>query len=122
VPTNGTLGIPGENGYRNRRTVWTIATQPYAEAHFATFPKKLVEPCILAGTREGEIVLDPFAGSGTVGEVALEHGRSAILIELNEKYIPLIRRRCSTWTMQKGEREGLWYPIPKVKRVLKTKE
>jgi DNA modification methylase len=81
------------NGGRNRRSVWTVATQPYAGAHFATFPPKLVEPCILAGSREGDTVLDPFSGSGTTGMVALRHDRSYIGIELNPDYVELSRRR-----------------------------
>jgi DNA modification methylase len=83
------------NEQRNKRSVWTIATQPYREAHFATFPEDLIKPCILAGSRVGDIVLDPFAGSGTVGQVALEFGRRAILIELNPDYIKLAQDR--TW-------------------------
>jgi site-specific DNA-methyltransferase (adenine-specific) len=78
---------------RNRRSVWTVATQPYAEAHFATFPENLIKPCILAGSRVGDTVLDPFAGSGTTGRVAIELGRSAMLIELNPKYAALARDR-----------------------------
>jgi site-specific DNA-methyltransferase (cytosine-N4-specific) len=78
---------------RNRRTVWTIATQPYAEAHFATFPEELPKLCILAGTKPADTVLDPFAGSGTTGKVALELGRKAVLIELNPAYIQLIKER-----------------------------
>lgn len=72
---------------RNKRSVWTIATTPYAGAHFATFPEKLIEPCILAGSRPGDIVLDPFFGSGTTGRVAIKHGRSCWGIELNPAYI-----------------------------------
>lgn len=68
---------------RNKRSVWTIPTEPYSEAHYATFPRGLVRPCILAGSRPGDVVLDPFGGSGTVGEVALEYGRNSILIDLN---------------------------------------
>jgi DNA modification methylase len=82
------------SGMRNKRDVWTVATAPYSEAHFATFPPDLIKPCVLAGTKVGDTVLDPFAGSGTTGEVALELGRSAILIELNPKYISMIKRRC----------------------------
>jgi DNA modification methylase len=82
----------GKSG-RNRRTVWTIATEPYPEAHFATFPRKLVQPCILAGCPVGGTVLDPFGGSGTTAEVALEYGRRAILIELNPAYVELQKRR-----------------------------
>lgn len=77
----------------NKRDVWTIATQSFTDAHFATFPRKLVEPCVLAGSRPGDIILDPFAGSGTTGMVALELARKAILIELNPAYIPLIQTR-----------------------------
>jgi DNA modification methylase len=82
-------------GGRNKRSVWTIATAPYSEAHFATFPPDLIKPCILAGSRPHDTILDPFAGSGTTGMVAIEFGRKALLIELNSAYIPLIERRCS---------------------------
>ncbi|MEI7534238.1 MAG: site-specific DNA-methyltransferase [Verrucomicrobiae bacterium] len=84
---------------RNKRSVWTVPSAPYSEAHFATFPPALITPCILAGSRPGDTILDPFGGSGTTGQVALEHGRKAILIELNPDYIPLIERRC---TVTKG--------------------
>ncbi len=83
--------VPWET--RNKRDVWTVATQPYKEAHFATFPPKLIEPCILAGSKPGDIVLDPFAGSGTTGVVALRHKRDFIGIELNPDYITLINKR-----------------------------
>lgn len=84
------------SGVRNKRSVWTVPTNPYPEAHFATFPPDLIKPCILAGSPGGGggCVLDPFAGSGTTGRVAIELGRKAILIELNPKYIALIRKRC----------------------------
>jgi len=75
--------------FRNKRSVWTIATQPYPEAHFATFPEKLVLPCILAGSKQGDIVLDPFGGSGTVGLVSKGNERRYILIELNQDYCSL---------------------------------
>lgn len=84
----------GIREFRNKRDVWVIGTKPYPEAHFATFPPKLVEPCVLAGCPPNGTVLDPFAGSGTVGQVCNEQGRNAILIELSEKYIPLINARC----------------------------
>jgi DNA modification methylase len=71
---------------RNRRSVWTVTTKPYKGAHFATFPPDLIEPCILAGSREGDIVLDPFMGSGTTAMVARKLGRKYIGCELNEKY------------------------------------
>ena len=78
---------------RNARTVWTIPTQPYAGVHFATFPEELARRCIVAGSAPGDTVLDPFAGSGTVGQVATGNGRSAILCELNPAYIELARQR-----------------------------
>ena len=78
---------------RNKRSVWTVATQPFSEAHFATFPPALIEPCILAGSRPGDLVLDPFGGAGTTGLVADRHGRSAVLCELNPDYAAMARRR-----------------------------
>ena len=77
----------------NKRSVWTVASQPFPEAHFATYPPKLIEPCILAGSRPGDLVLDPFSGSGTTGVVALRHDRDYIGIELNPEYVELSRRR-----------------------------
>lgn len=88
-------GTPICDGTRNKRSVWTVTTQPYSEAHFATFPPKLIEPCILAGSREGDIVLDPFNGSGTTGMVALQHRRRYLGIELNPEYIALSEKRLS---------------------------
>ena len=81
------------NGFKNKRSVWTISTKPYKGAHFAVFPQELAEPCILAGCPVGGTVLDPFGGSGTVGEVCRLHQRNAILIELNPEYEPLIKER-----------------------------
>lgn len=81
------------SGTRNKRDVWTIATQGYSEAHFATFPPALVEPCIKAGSRFGDTVLDPFLGSGTTAAVAANLGRECIGIELNAEYLPMIERR-----------------------------
>lgn len=77
----------------NRRSVWTIPTQAYAAAHFATFPEALVEPCVLAGSRPGDVVFDPFFGSGTTGQVAQRLGRAFIGCELNPEYRPLQRER-----------------------------
>jgi len=85
--------LSGEIVTRNKRSVWTVTTQPYSDAHFATYPPALITPCILAGCPVGGVVLDPFAGSGTTGMVALELGRKAILIELNPTYAELIRQR-----------------------------
>ena len=76
-----------DSGRRNIRSVWTVATQPYPGAHFATFPPKLVEPCIKAGCPENGVVLDPFAGSGTTGKVAQGLSRRAVLIDLNPAYL-----------------------------------
>jgi DNA modification methylase len=81
-----------ENG-RNRRTVWSIPTQPFKGAHFATFPYALIEPCILAGSKEGDYVLDPFFGAGTVGVVSGLLGREYIGIELNPEYVEIAKDR-----------------------------
>ena len=81
------------DGKRNKRNVWTITTKPCKEAHFATFPKDLIEPCIKAGCPEGGVVLDPFGGSGTTGIVAKSLNRTAILIELNPEYIEISKNR-----------------------------
>jgi DNA modification methylase len=78
---------------RNRRSVWTVATQPFKEAHFATFPPDLIEPCIKAGCPKGGTVLDPFGGAGTTGLVADRLQRDAILIELNPEYAGIAERR-----------------------------
>jgi DNA modification methylase len=81
------------DGTRNRRSVWTIATKPFAGAHFAVMPTALAEPCVLAGSRPGDLVLDPFTGSGTVGLVALRHDRQFIGIELNSDYAQIAHGR-----------------------------
>lgn len=86
------------NGKRNKRSVWTIPTESYSEAHFATFPRALVEPCILAGSRPGDIVFDPFLGSGTTAQVAQQLGRRWIGCELNREYVKLQAAR----TRQQG--------------------
>jgi len=79
----------------NKRSVWNVATASYAESHFATFPAELIMPCILAGSPEGGMVLDPFGGAGTTGLMAHRLGRSAVLIELNEKYVAMAQKRIS---------------------------
>lgn len=76
-------------GLRNKRTVWTVASSQFSEAHFATFPPKLIEPCILAGCPKDGIVLDPFMGSGTTAMVALQNQRNYIGFELNPEYIKI---------------------------------
>ncbi len=81
------------DGRRNKRTVWTINTQPFKGAHFAVMPEKLVEPCILAGSKPDDTILDPFNGSGTVGAVSVRNGRSYIGIDLNSEYIEMARER-----------------------------
>jgi DNA modification methylase len=78
---------------RNKRTVWEIPTQPYPDAHFSTFPEALVAPCIEAGSREGDTVLDPFAGSGTTGVVCRKLGREFVGVELNQEYADLANTR-----------------------------
>lgn len=84
---SGGLGSEAKNyETRNRRSVWTVATRPYKGAHFATFPPDLIEPCILAGSRPDDIVLDPFMGSGTTAAVAISHGRRYLGCELNPAY------------------------------------
>ena len=83
----------GPRETRNKRSVWEVATQPYADAHFATFPPALIEPCILAGCPKGGTVLDPFGGAGTTGLVADRLGRNAVLIELNPEYAAMAERR-----------------------------
>ena len=95
VSTNGNGGLARResDGFRNRRSVWTVATRPYKGAHFATFPPALIEPCILAGSRPGDIVLDPFMGSGTTAAVSLQHGRQYLGCELNPEYGPLQEQR-----------------------------
>lgn len=91
--------VPWEGTTRNRRSVWTIGSEPYPEAHFATFPAEIPRICILAGSRLGDVILDPFAGSGTTLQVALELGRNAIGVELNPAYCELIRGRLSKTTL-----------------------
>jgi DNA modification methylase len=77
----------------NKRSVWTVTTKPYKEAHFATYPPNLIEPCILAGCPENGNILDPFGGSGTTGLVADRLNRNATIIELNKEYIKIADKR-----------------------------
>lgn len=79
--------------FRNKRDVWTVATQPFGEAHFATFPPKLIEPCILSGCPVGGVVLDPFMGSGTTAQVAISLQRNYVGFELNPAYIDIANNK-----------------------------
>jgi len=90
---NEAQGFMLVSGKRNKRSVWTVTTKPFKEAHFATFPPDLIEPCILAGAPEGGTVLDPFMGSGTTGVVSVQFKRSFIGIDLNPKYLEMARSR-----------------------------
>ena len=81
------------NGLKNKRTVWSINTEPCQEAHFAVFPRALVRPCILAATNSGDLVLDPFYGTGTVGMVSIELNRRCVGIELKQDYISIAEKR-----------------------------
>lgn len=91
--TKANLTAIGPRENRNRRSVWTVPTKPFSGAHFATFPPDLIAPCILAGSRPGDVVLDPFGGAGTTGLVADRLGRDATLIELNPEYVGIAERR-----------------------------
>jgi len=94
---NDSVGnVPNERDTRNKRSVWNVATHPFSDAHFATFPPALIEPCILAGCPAGGMVLDPFAGAGTTGLVTDRLGRDAILIELNPEYASMAHRRITS--------------------------
>ena len=86
-------GLSKSYDRKNKRSVWSITNKPYKGAHFACFPPDLIEPCILAGSREGDVILDPFMGSGTTAMVAKQHDRSYIGCELHEDYGSLIQKR-----------------------------
>jgi DNA modification methylase len=88
---NSMSGATGE--FRNKRSVWSVNTKPYSGSHFAVFPEELITPCILAGSRAGDIVLDPFMGSGTTAAVAMKHGRRYLGCELNQEYAKLQKAR-----------------------------
>lgn len=90
-PNDSKGNVPNDKGLRRKRSVWRVPTSSGHSAHFATFPQRLIEPCILAGSRPGGIILDPFAGSGTTGRVAGANGRDFVLIELSEQYIQICR-------------------------------
>ena len=86
-------GLTKSYDRKNKRDVWSVTNKPYKQAHFAVFPPDLIEPCILAGSREGDIVLDPFMGSGTTAMVAKQHNRHYIGCELHDNYKDLIEQR-----------------------------
>lgn len=85
--------VPSEDGKANKRSVWTVATKPFPDAHFATFPPDLIKPCILAGCPPGGILYDPFMGSGTTAEVALQYGRQFVGSEINPDYCTINAKR-----------------------------
>ena len=80
-------------GTRNKRDVWTVAVRPFKEAHFAVFPEQLITPCVLAGSKKGDLVMDIFMGSGTTAVVSQRHGRDFIGIELNPAYVDIANKR-----------------------------
>jgi site-specific DNA-methyltransferase (adenine-specific) len=81
---------------RNKRTVWNVPLSKFREAHFAVFPEKLIEPCILAGCPQGGLVLDPFFGAGTTGVVSVKHNRNYLGLELNPEYVEIATRRIAS--------------------------
>lgn len=85
------------HGARNRRSVWNVNTEPFAEAHFATFPLSLIEPCVLAGSKAGDYVLDPFFGSGTVGLACIKNDRKYVGIELHPDYVQMATKRLADY-------------------------
>ena len=95
TPGRTRMGGLKKNDYTkaNKRSVWTVNTKPYKGAHFAVYPQELIEPCVLAGSREGDIVLDPFMGSGTTAAVAIKNGRKYLGCELNQEYESLQQER-----------------------------
>ena len=96
------LGSNQGSPFRTKRSVWTVPTRPYSGAHFAVFPPKLIEPCILAGCPGGGTVLDPFGGSGTTAIVALNNQRRAVLCELSADYIEIAHDRIGKATRQRS--------------------
>jgi len=106
VPINGMPQRHGEDiptsRKRNKRSIWTVNTKPYSEAHFAVFPDDLIKPCVLAGSKKGGVVLDPFFGSGTTGEVAIRAGRKFIGVELNAEYVDMATKRLSPFLTQRN--------------------
>lgn len=92
--------VYGADGRRNKRSVWTVCTKPYKGAHFAVYPTELIRPCILAGSRSGDTVLDPFNGSGTTGFVSMEERRKYIGIDINDEYLAIAEARIKSAQVQ----------------------
>lgn len=95
---------------RNKRDVWSVPTKPYSGAHFATYPEELIKPCVLAGSKKGDTVLDPFNGAATTGVVCLKNEREYIGIELNLEYVKLSESRLSD-VKEQIENEKAQYSI-----------
>lgn len=96
---NGQQAFVTVNPTKNKRDVWSVATKPYKGAHFAVMPESLVQPCILAATKPGDTVLDPFMGSGTVGVVSKKLKREFIGIEINADYVTMAEKRIAEVTI-----------------------
>jgi DNA modification methylase len=107
------------SGTRNARSVWTIPTQPFPEAHFATFPERLAERCVLAGSRPGDAVIDPFVGSGTTAIVAARLGRRTVGIDLSPKYVEMVRKQLAV-TSEGSARRPRKYRLKGRKRIRKV--
>jgi DNA modification methylase len=103
IAQGGLSNIGGSHGRRNKRSVWTIATAPFPEAHFATFPPELPEICIKAGCPVGGTVLDPFSGAGTTAMVADRLGRNAIGIEISAEYVAITKKRLARDRIARGK-------------------
>ncbi len=102
------LSMPQQHPGRNRRSVWTVTPKPFKGAHFATMPPMLIEPCVLAGSRPGDLVLDPFTGSGTTAVVALRHGRRFVGTELNPEFVAMAHRRVAE---EAGSADVVPFPV-----------
>jgi DNA modification methylase len=106
--TQNTDGSNGQDSFvtinekRNKRSVWSVTTKPFKEAHFATFPEDLIEPCVLAGCPKGGLIYDPFGGAGTTAKVAVKHGRNYILSEINPEYIEIAEKRIRDFVIVEG--------------------
>lgn len=104
TPGRTRMGGLVKNDYevRNKRSVWSVTTKPFKEAHFATFPEDLIEPCVLAGCPKGGLIYDPFGGAGTTAKVAVKHGRNYIMSEINPDYIKIAEKRIRDFVIVQG--------------------